>query len=398
MTSSSRLPVLRATVTDDLETWATSWRELETRHEGRGLYASHGFVSHAWRHLRSDTDRLWIVRVDDDLGRLQGVLPLWLREERQFGVRLKVLLHPGILEGERPDLLAATDPDRVWSAAWAALLARRREWHRLELRETDAQAFALREAERMSVWQGWRAQASSDHAAPYWPARNTWTASGGPTSERTAVLPPGPDPSAWRLQVLTHPEDMACGVARYEALEAAMLAGAEAPIRAGTLQASPGAGDLYRHWLPELARIGRVQWAFAVDAQGRDLAGWLRLLEPNGARPALAGDSAASPQRSADGGGAAWLERHGAWRPDGSGPIHLHRLWWALQAAPWTDPDAESQCVHWPVPAGGHAGPDRAAPHDRFRETRRLRIWNLRSRVGPLLVAQQIVQRIQGRR
>lgn len=387
MTSSLRSPVLRAHITDDLEEWATPWRELESRHPGRNLYASHGFVSHAWRHLRADTDRLWIVRVDDEDGRLQGVLPLWLREERRFGMRLKVLLHPGILEGERPDLLAGEDPDRVWAAAWGALLAHRHAWHRLELRETDPDAFARQAARLLSGRQGWWVQDDPDHAAPYRIGRGEAHADDAPADSQ--------------VQVLTRAQDMASGWARYEALEAAMLAGEGAPAWAGTVQACSGAGALYRQWLPELARSGRVQWAFAVDAQGQDLAGWLRLLEPGGAMPISAGDSLGSPtscRRAADGGGAAWLERHGAWRPDGSGPAHLRRLWAALQVDPWTEAGVESQCVHWPQPDGRAPDPELAPPHDLLRPTRRLRIWNLRSRVGPLLAMQRLVQRFQGRR
>jgi hypothetical protein len=273
--TSALAPHLRASVTDDLEALATPWRELEARHVGRSLYASHGFVFAAWQHLRAQTDRLWIVRVDDEAGRLQGVLPLWLREERRSGLSLKVLLHPGILEGERPTLLAGVAPDLVWAAIWAELLARRSEWHRLELRETDVGAFPLNAARSLSVRQGWVVQDLPDHASPYLASR----------SDRATTGAADAGGVPFQLQVLTSPEDMPIGWARYEALEAQMLAGEGAPVRAGTAQACDGAGALYRQWLPELARAGRVQLAFALDGQGRDLAAWLRLLEPDGAMP-----------------------------------------------------------------------------------------------------------------
>jgi len=357
----------------DLAALRPEWQALEQRSAHAHLYVSHDYVRAAWQHLRRPGDRLWIVCVRDAAGALVGLLPLFARTERRWGLRLTVLIHPGILEGERPGVLALHDTAPVWAAAWQALAARRRQWQGLDLRELDEGGWPLTALPAGS--RGWRLRRGADTQALY--------------RRAGLALPAMPEvPPGWRWQIVDQPQHMSAAWARYTALEAQMLAGRSAAQCAGTVQACTGADALYQDWLPRLAAQGRAQLALLSDDQGQDQAILLRLLEPRGA---------------ADG-GAAWLERHAAWRPGPHATTALQALWWQsqsqlqlqLQSPGGTLAGLESQRVHLPEPESGDAGALQQA-YQQVRATQQLAVWNLFSIAAPVLLAQGLMARLRRR-
>ncbi len=361
-----------------VERLAAEWDALEGVAVGPTLYASRAYMMAAWAHLRRPDDRWWVVTVRDARSdMLVGALPLWGRSERRAGVPITVLIHPGILEGERPGVLSSIDPDRVWSAAWAALRARRSHWHRWDLRELDDGAWPLqwaRSSEARKRWAGWRLRVAMDTAAPWRAPSDPW-----PTAWS------GDLPTGTVLEVISEARALEAAWPRYLALEQQMRA-AGVPM-AGTVQACAGAADLYAQWWPTLAAQGRVQLAFLRDESGgEDRVGLLRLKEPHG------GALGVQPW----GGEAAWLERHAAWRPGGSAATDLSALWTALQVRS-EDGVAltESQRVHLPEP-GSQPVPAQQLAFGRVRRTQQWSLWNLRNAVGLLMLLQSLVRSVRG--
>lgn len=150
---------------DGLSALRTDWEALERRAVHGGPFVRWRHVHLAARHLLGAGDELHVLTVRADDERLIGVLPLLRTSERHYGMTLKVLRQIGILEGDRPGVLALDDADAVWAALWRHLQATRADWQVLDLRELDPGSWPLRElAEPGSA-------SASNTRAPIWPTR-----------------------------------------------------------------------------------------------------------------------------------------------------------------------------------------------------------------------------------
>lgn len=344
------------------------WEHLESVAANLGRYVTWSYVSAAWRHLRQPSDELYVITVRE-AGRLIGVLPLVRVIERHYRMDLRVLRHIGIWEGERPGVLALLDdPDRIWAAAWDALVQRRSDWQVLDLRELDPGSWPLRELEQPG--RGFAAQLQSDVVAPYQLTRGSWAEH---EARRGDSLRRHRQDSLRLLEermpglcigVAERSQDVRVALERYLTLEAGLV-----QLGGGvTIGGDPHCIAFYRDWLPRLAERGEVAVWLMGDGES-DVAGLIRLRC-----------------------GAVWIERHACYAPQLAylTPSLLLCVE-ALQRSLGDRRVAESDVVSVREPTGVGL-PSCANWYDGRRPTQRLSVWNLRSRLAPVALLRWIRQ------
>lgn len=369
----SRSPAYSVTVLHDeaaLVTLQTAWETLEDQAEEHGLYATWGYVRLAWQHLATPGAQLWVMVVRDGQGRLHGVLPLARVVERHHGLRLQVLRHIGIWEGDRPGLLALEDRDRVWEALWAALVARRSAWHVLDLRELVPGSWPLRAL--LPAGRGFSGQTRPDIVAPFQRLDRDWSAhvASRPASvrvqheqhrERLHARYPGAS-----TLVASTPDTILPALDRYLQLEQPWVAAGHAITLGRNLRLVA----FYRDWLPRLAARGDAAVWLLTGAGGAVLAGLIRL---------RCGDT--------------WIERHACFDPAHADLCPSLLLTTEALRRSLGTTARESTLVNLHEPDG--AGLSVRDWYDGRCQTQRLSVRNLRSRLGPVVWLKERVGRFR---
>lgn len=367
----TRLTVSILRDADSLMAVRAEWESLEDRAEHFGLYVTWGYVSLAWQHLAGQGHELFVLLLREE-GQLVGVLPLLRVPERHYGLNLKVLRHIGILEGERPGVLALDDPDRAWAAAWQHLTAVRADWQVLDLRELDPGCWPLRTLGQAQPGPGFQGQTLPDVEAPFQRLDGDWQMHLALRSEDLRVQRAQ---AHQRLQaelpglclaVAEQPDDIGVAFERYLGLEAAL-------VRQGdgvTLGGEPARVAFYREWLPRLAARGDAAvWLLGGD-EG-EVAGLIRL-------------------RCGD----VWIERHACYDPARADATPSLLL--AVEALQRSFGTTAQECdlVNLREPAG--AAVSVLDWFDDRRPTQRLSVWNLRSKLGPVALLKGLGSRLKG--
>lgn len=367
-------PVYSVTVVHDeaaLVRLRTDWETLEDQAEEGGRYSSWAYVRLAWQHLAPPGARLWLMLVRDGQGRLHGVLPLACLVERHHGLRLQVLRHIGIWEGDRPGLLALDDGDGVWSVLWEVLVARRSEWQVLDLRELLPDSWPLRHL--VQPKQAFSGQVRLDIVAPFQRLDGDWAAH---ASRRAAAAQAARDQCHDRLQarhpgattvVAGTPDDILPALDRYLQLERPWTAEG----RTITVGCNLRLVAFYRDWLPRLAARGDAAVWLLLDGEGRALAGLIRLRD---------GDT--------------WIERHACFDPAHAdlAPTLLLATE-ALQRSFGTSAQVSTLVNLIESKDAGAAGVRHW--YDGPCQTQRLSVRNLRSWLGPVVWLKERVGRFR---
>jgi hypothetical protein len=335
------------------------WQRLEELAAQVGRYVTWSYISAAWQHLRQPSDELYVVCVRQ-AGRLVGVLPLVRVIERHYRMQVRVLRHIGIWEGERPGVLALNQPDPIWAAAWQALRQHRADWQVLDLREQDPLSWPLRELRRPGG--GFASQLQGDIGAPYQSLSGSWA---DHEAQRSVALRQQRQDGLRQLEeqlpgvclgVAEQPDDVRVAFERYLALERPL-----AEQGGGvTIGADPRCVAFYRDWLPQLAARGEAAVWLMGDGE-TDVAALLRL-------------------RS----GQVWFERHACFAADYA--TCTPSLLLALEALQSSFGDAAvTECDVVNLREPGTAGLASYSDwYDGRRPTRRLSVWNLRSKLAPV--------------
>lgn len=135
--ASPRLHCTVLTTVDQLAAFAPQWQALartDTTH--CSLFATYDYVLLAWRHLHTADDRLFVIVVSDGTAPV-GVVPLAICPSRRWGMKVRVMRFIAQQEGDRPGIVSAGEPASIWLAAFEALLAHRAHWDLLQLAELD---------------------------------------------------------------------------------------------------------------------------------------------------------------------------------------------------------------------------------------------------------------------
>lgn len=160
------VPLLHADVlrgAAHFDTLAPEWQAAVDRMARPSLFVTPTFLRIAWQHLAETDDEPWFVVVRRQ-GELVGLLPLVRQREPSSRLLRHVLVHMGLLGGDRPGLVHTVPADAVWQAALAALQAQRRHWQVLDLRELDADAWPVRQAASRGGAH-WRCEPSTEAGA-----------------------------------------------------------------------------------------------------------------------------------------------------------------------------------------------------------------------------------------
>ena len=369
----SRASALSVTLVRDesaLLALRSAWESLEDQAVEYGLYVTWGYVHHAWQHLAEPGHALWVMAVHDAAERLVGVLPLVRVPERHYGMTVQVLRHIGIWEGDRPGLLALEDADRVWSVLWQELVALRSEWQVLDLRELVSGCWPLRELQRPG--RGFSSESLPDIEAPYQRLDGDWElhvatrrdavqAQWARMQQRLQLEQPGAC-----MVVAQGPDDIVEALERYLVLEQAL-------VQAGggvTIGSDPRRAAFYRAWLPVLARRGDAAvWLLASD--GGELAGLIRL---------RCGDT--------------WIERHACYDPTHADITPSLLLTVEALQQTFASTAEASTLVSVREPEGASASV--LDWYDGRSLTRRLSVWNLQSRLGPIALLKGLGSKFRG--
>lgn len=256
-----------------------SWQDAVDRTDGPSLFMTPVFIRHSWNHFHLPGDEPWLVSVEDMRGRMVGLLSLVLRTEVRRLVRIRTLMHMGIWAGDRPGVLHTRDASagQVWRMALSALLERRTDWHRLDLREVeeavlpDLQA-SLRQEARLSVC------IRPDTYAGLLPTTDTWehyfdsrSRHARQAYRRSQRLLTHACPDL-RVETVEHPADMPAAFERYLAIEQlGWKRSAQVELWADKRQVA-----FHRSLLPRLAQTGQASLWFLCDGE-QDIAGLVRL-------------------------------------------------------------------------------------------------------------------------
>jgi CelD/BcsL family acetyltransferase involved in cellulose biosynthesis len=272
-----RSPLLQADVlrgAAHFDTLAAAWQAAVDRMARPSLFVTPAFLHTAWQHLAEPGDEAWFVVVRQH-GELVGLLPLVRRREPSSRVIRHVLMHMGLLGGDRPGLVHHTVPaDAVWRAALAALHRERCHWQALDLRELDASAWPVREV--AALGRDVRLEPSTQAGAlriegsweSYLERRSRNTRQGYKRSERR-LLEAHPD---LRIDVVDTPEATDAALDRYFAIDARSWK-REACVE---FWSDPREASCLRALVRRLATSGQASvWLLA--AGDADLAGLVRL-------------------------------------------------------------------------------------------------------------------------
>lgn len=272
-----RSPLLQAEVLRGavhFDTLAAAWQAALDRMARPSLFVTPAFLHTAWQHLAEPGDEPWFVVVRRQ-GELVGLLPLLRRREPSSRVIRHVLMHMGLLGGDRPGLVHHSVPaDAVWQAALAALHRERRHWQALDLRELDAAAWPVREV--AALGRDVRLEPSTQAGAlriegtwqDYLERRSRNTRQGYKRSERR-LLEAHPD---LRIDVIDTPAATDAALDRYFAIDAKSWK-REACVE---FWSDPREATCLRALVRRLAASGQASvWLLA--AGDADLAGLVRL-------------------------------------------------------------------------------------------------------------------------
>lgn len=362
--------VTTAVIRDDasLQALAPAWDDLEARARAAGrpdqLFATHRYVSAAWRHLRRPGHQLWVLVLRQGEA-LQAVFPLVLGTEKASGLPVRVLRPIGIWEGERPGVLSEAAPETIWPTVWQALLDARSEWHVIDLREQDSHSWPVQHlAATRGGSQAVRITHRADHAAPWQALQGSWAAHQAalPDACRVALASAQAALMARARQVrpvlLTGPGDMAQALARCWVLEFTQRQAS------GVHRLSDDATRVafYEAFMPVLAARG--------DAEVR----LLQVAETEGGE--LVDVAALIRWRC----GGVWIERHVAQRAGWEAAAPARQLLLQALEAGWDQGTAQASDLMLLPDASGHAEALKGW-YDGLRPTRRITVWNLRSRM-----------------
>lgn len=335
------------------------WTELEQQAATIDRFVTWSYVSLAWTHLRKPGDQLYVI-LAREAGRLVGVLPLVKVPERHYGLKLSLLRHIGIWEGERPGVLALGAAEPVWAGAWRWLTKHRKDWQVLDLRELDAESWPVRELEKPGM--GFSAQVGLDVGVTYQKLREGgWEPHERQRSEalrdkrRASLQQLEESLPGVCLGLAQTPEDVRLAFSRYLVVEKGL-------VRQGggiTLGDDAGRVAFYREWLPMLAARGEAAVWLMGDGE-TDVAALIRLRC-----------------------GKTWIERHACHDPDRHQQTPALLL--CLEALQRSYADGEAaECSPVNIQAGPMGAPAIADWYDGRRPTRRLSVWNLRSKLAPV--------------
>lgn len=252
---------------------AAAWQAAVDRMARPSVFITPAFLQIAWQHLAEVGDEPWFVvvyRADE----LVGLLPLVRRREGSSRIYRHVLVHMGLLCGDRPGLVHTVPADAAWAAALGALRQRRRDWQALDLRELDATAWPVRRAAAL----GWLARVEPNTQAGALAIEGTWetylarrsrnTRQGYKRNERR-LLEAHPD---LRIDVADTPETVGAALDRYFAVDAKSWK-RDACIEFWT---DPREQTCLRAVVARLAETGQASvWLLAAGAA--DMAGLVRL-------------------------------------------------------------------------------------------------------------------------
>ncbi|MFM2348411.1 MAG: hypothetical protein RL654_3164, partial [Pseudomonadota bacterium] len=356
---------------DGLSALRTDWEALERRAVHGGPFVRWRHVQLAARHLLGAGDELHVLTVRADDERLVGVLPLLRTSERHYGMTLKVLRQIGILEGDRPGVLALDDADAVWAALWRHLQATRVDWQVLDLRELDPGSWPLRAL--ADPGPGFLAETHDDVLACFQPLIGSWQAhlSRRPEALREQRLQARQQLAAAMpglcVAVAESPQDILAAFDRYLALEA----GLRDQGGGVTIGGDERRVAFYREWLPRLAADGDAAVWLLGSVEHGEVAGLLRL-------------------RS----GHIWIERHACFDP--ARAAHTPSLLLLLEALQhgFATTATESRLVNLREPDGAPASA--ASWYDERLQTRRLSVWNLHSKLAPVAFLKGLGRRLRG--
>ncbi|MFM2342014.1 MAG: hypothetical protein RLZZ592_1667 [Pseudomonadota bacterium] len=349
----------------------TDWEALEHRAVHRSPFVRWRHVQLASRHLLAPGDELHVLTVRGDDEQLVGVLPLLRTSERHYGMTLKVLRQIGILEGDRPGVLALDDADAVWAALWRHLMATRADWQVLDLRELDPGSWPLREL--ASPGPGFHAEVHDDVLSTFQALEGSWSTHLGRRVESlrehrlqarqtlAAVLP------GLCVAVADTPQDILAAFERYLALEV----GLREQNNGVTIGGDERRVAFYRDWLPRLAADGDAAvWLLGSAEQG-EIAGLLRLRC-----------------------GSVWIERHACFDPAHAAQTpSLLLLLEALQHG-FGSTATESRLVNLREPQPATASV--MSWYDDCLQTQRLSVWNLHSKLAPVAFLKGLGRRLRG--
>ncbi|NRT55337.1 GNAT family N-acetyltransferase [Sphaerotilus uruguayifluvii] len=371
LASATELAVSVVRDTDGLTALRTDWEMLERRAVHGSPFVRWRHVQLAARHLLGAGDELHVMTVRADDERLVGVLPLLRTSERHYGMTLKVLRQIGILEGDRPGVLALDDADAVWAALWRHLKANRADWQVLDLRELEPDCWPLRELAEPGA--GFHAEVHDDVLSTFQRLDGSWNAhlTRRPETLREQRLQARQQLAAAMprlcVAVADTPQDILAAFDRYLALEA----GLREQDNGVTIGGDERRVAFYRDWLPRLAADGDAAvWLLGSVEQG-EAAGLLRL-------------------RS----GHVWIERHACFDPARAAQTpSLLLLLEALQHGFGTTA-TESRLVNLrePQPAAASV----MSWYDDCIQTQRLSVWNLHSKLAPVAFLKGLGRRLRG--
>ncbi|WP_251972663.1 GNAT family N-acetyltransferase [Sphaerotilus microaerophilus] len=260
------------------ETLRAEWSDAVTRMERPSIFITPGFVETSWKFLAEPTDQAWFV-VMRQRGLLVGLLPLLVSRVRYLGLPVRIVSHLSTLAGDRPGVLHTIGADKVWQAAFEQLLAHRRDWEIIDIREIDEGSLAL----NPQTLEGLRREGLTPTVNPitysgilpiegswdnYFKARSSQTRQSFRRAERQ-LKEACPD---LQLDIIDDPQQIEAACNRYLAIEARSWK-AEAKVE---LWADPREQDFLRALLPQLAATQQAS-VWLLRSGGKDIAGLVRM-------------------------------------------------------------------------------------------------------------------------
>lgn len=255
----------------------SDWEDAVARAARPSLFVTPLYVRLTWQHFARPSDEPWLVAVRDEHEQLIGLLPLARSTDWRRGWPLRTLHHIGHWSGDRPGILCVEgSPDRIWRAALGTLLRQLPQWHRLDLREVDQDAWPA----QPDNWLVSRANVMilPDTYSGVQPITGTWDEylAGRSRNTRQSYLrrkrqleQDFPD---LRIEVIDTPEQIGAAFERYVAIERRSW---KESAEIG-MWAEPGEIAFHRELLPLLARTGQASvWLMSCGAG--DMAGLVRL-------------------------------------------------------------------------------------------------------------------------
>ncbi len=256
-----------------------AWQAAVDRATRPSLFVTPTYVETAWQHFAAPGDEPWLVAVQGAEGALIGLLPLACCVERRHGLPWRVLRHIGCWGGDRPGILhAGGEPAAIWRAVLDALLALRRDWQQLDLRELDQVSWLADVPDLSATGAPVTMALQPDTYSGVLTIRGTWEEYFASRSKNTRqayrrrqrqLEEACPD---LRIEVIDAAGDIAAAFDRYVAIERLGWKSEEAI----GLWADPREIGFHHALLPQLARTGQAS-VWLLRTGDRDIAGLVRL-------------------------------------------------------------------------------------------------------------------------